>query len=71
MAEEDDEELGNLGADDVRTGVYEGGFKSWESSVDVVRVLDGRRDGGMGVEGQVLEVCLMSSFFGVREVADF
>jgi protein-histidine N-methyltransferase len=39
MAEEDDESLGNLGKDDVRTGIYEGGFKSWESSVDVVRVL--------------------------------
>ena len=45
MAEEDDEGLGNLGKDDVRTGVYEGGFKSWESSLDVVKVLhSGRRD---------------------------
>lgn len=42
MAEEDDEGLGNLGKDDVRTGVYEGGFKSWESSVDVVKVLGSR-----------------------------
>jgi protein-histidine N-methyltransferase len=33
-----------LGKDDVKTGVYEGGFKSWESSVDVVRVLAGRRE---------------------------
>jgi protein-histidine N-methyltransferase len=33
-----------LGKDDVKTGVYEGGFKSWESSVDVVRVLASRQD---------------------------
>lgn len=43
MAEDDEEGLGNLGKDDVKTGVYEGGFKSWESSVDLVRVLAGRR----------------------------
>lgn len=36
MAE--DEEVG-LGKVDVKTGVYEGGFKSWESSVDLVREL--------------------------------
>ncbi|KAG9242506.1 hypothetical protein BJ878DRAFT_167043 [Calycina marina] len=47
MAEEDDEGLRNLGSDDVRTGVYEGGFKSWESSVDLVKVLHSRR-GGIG-----------------------
>ncbi|KAH9888243.1 hypothetical protein F4778DRAFT_413806 [Xylariomycetidae sp. FL2044] len=28
-----------LGVHDVKTGVYEGGFKSWESSVDLVKVL--------------------------------
>jgi protein-histidine N-methyltransferase len=28
-----------LGDSDVKTGVYEGGFKSWESSVDLVKVL--------------------------------
>jgi protein-histidine N-methyltransferase len=28
-----------LGKHDVKTGVYEGGFKSWESSVDMVKVL--------------------------------
>lgn len=57
MAEENDEELGNLGADDVRTGVYEGGFKSWESSVDVVKVLDARRSDFSNSHAQVLEVC--------------
>ncbi|KAH8775594.1 hypothetical protein F5883DRAFT_261325 [Diaporthe sp. PMI_573] len=42
MAEEDAEggELEpGLGAHDVKTGIYEGGFKSWESSVDLVKVL--------------------------------
>jgi protein-histidine N-methyltransferase len=40
MAEaEDGEELVGLGNHDVKTGVYEGGFKSWESSVDLVKVL--------------------------------
>lgn len=28
-----------LGQHDVKTGIYEGGFKSWESSVDLVKVL--------------------------------
>ena len=28
-----------LGSHDVKTGIYEGGFKSWESSVDLVKVL--------------------------------
>jgi protein-histidine N-methyltransferase len=57
MAEEDDEELGNLGKDDVRTGVYEGGFKSWESSVDVVKVLNKRRGNMAGHPIGSLEVC--------------
>ncbi|RFU34355.1 hypothetical protein B7463_g1976, partial [Scytalidium lignicola] len=39
MAEQDDEGLGNLKNDDIKTGVYEGGFKSWESSIDLVKVL--------------------------------
>lgn len=45
LAAEDDE-LGTggdddtgLGKHDVRSGIYEGGFKSWESSVDLVKVL--------------------------------
>jgi len=56
MAEEDDEGLGNLGKDDVKTGVYEGGFKSWESSIDVVKVLHGRRDEVLTCPGDFLEV---------------
>ncbi|KAL2757599.1 hypothetical protein ACRALDRAFT_1074577 [Sodiomyces alcalophilus JCM 7366] len=42
-AETEDSEGGEgpegLGAHDIKTGVYEGGFKSWESSVDLVKVL--------------------------------
>lgn len=40
MAEDDggDPKPG-LGNHDVKTGVYEGGFKSWECSVDLVKVL--------------------------------
>ncbi|KAF6837629.1 histidine protein methyltransferase 1 [Colletotrichum plurivorum] len=34
-------EAEGLGTHDVKTGVYEGGFKSWESSVDLVKVLAG------------------------------
>lgn len=42
MAEEADggETEPGLGTHDVKTGVYEGGFKSWESSVDLVKVLE-------------------------------
>lgn len=44
MAEKDasgdgDELEAGLGQHDVKTGIYEGGFKSWESSVDLVKVL--------------------------------
>lgn len=43
MAEEEEEgseAAAGLGSHDVKTGVYEGGFKSWESSVDLVKVLE-------------------------------
>ncbi|KAI1412588.1 hypothetical protein F5Y13DRAFT_163044 [Hypoxylon sp. FL1857] len=45
MAEDEgaDSEPG-LGNHDVKTGVYEGGFKSWESSVDLVKVLSLSKD---------------------------
>lgn len=45
MAEEDNQDEDapelepGLGNHDVKTGIYEGGFKSWESSVDMVKVL--------------------------------
>ncbi|KAI0433677.1 hypothetical protein F5Y09DRAFT_54703 [Xylaria sp. FL1042] len=44
MAEEDEgENEPGLGNHDVKTGVYEGGFKSWESSMDLVKVLAASR----------------------------
>ncbi|KAI1190080.1 hypothetical protein F5B17DRAFT_438431 [Nemania serpens] len=44
MAEEDEcETEPGLGNHDVKTGVYEGGFKSWESSMDLVKVLASSR----------------------------
>ncbi|ESZ92801.1 hypothetical protein SBOR_6817 [Sclerotinia borealis F-4128] len=57
MAEDegDGEGLMGLGNDDVKTGVYEGGFKSWESSVDLVKVLGGRAAMGEG-RRRVLEL---------------
>lgn len=61
MAEDDEAGLRNLGSDDVKTGVYEGGFKSWESSLDLVRVLAAGWRGGAKEGGErsrrVLEVC--------------
>lgn len=45
MAEDDGQGgLEGLGEHDVKTGVYEGGFKSWESSVDLVKVLASSED---------------------------
>ena len=45
MAEDDGQDgPEGLGEHDVKTGVYEGGFKSWESSVDLVKVLAGGED---------------------------
>jgi protein-histidine N-methyltransferase len=61
MAEEDDEGLGHLGKDDVKTGVYEGGFKSWESSVDVVKVLSERKGSLLHFSSRALEVGLNPS----------
>lgn len=60
MAEDEGngEGLLGLGNDDVKTGVYEGGFKSWESSVDLVKVLSGRTIVGEG-RRRVLEVCVI------------
>jgi protein-histidine N-methyltransferase len=56
MAEEHEAAEVGLGKDDIKTGVYEGGFKSWESSVDLVKVLAGRRSRGGGGTRRVLEV---------------
>lgn len=45
-----------LGEHDVKTGVYEGGFKSWESSVDLVKTLAATREAGSGQEDESLRV---------------
>lgn len=51
MAEENtdnpSESEAGLGEHDVKTGIYEGGFKSWESSVDLVKVLASERVAGV------------------------
>ncbi|KAI3323588.1 hypothetical protein HD806DRAFT_497271 [Xylariaceae sp. AK1471] len=52
MAEEDAGETEpGLGNHDVKTGVYEGGFKSWESSVDLVKVLASSHPFASGTKG--------------------
>ncbi|AEO54033.1 hypothetical protein MYCTH_2296096 [Thermothelomyces thermophilus ATCC 42464] len=48
MAEDDADnpsasDAAGLGEHDVKTGIYEGGFKSWESSIDLVKVLAAER----------------------------
>ncbi len=42
-ADNHSESEAGLGEHDVKTGIYEGGFKSWESSVDLVKVLASER----------------------------
>ena len=63
MAEDESEEGidadgSGLGSHDVKTGVYEGGFKSWESSVDLVKVLaaQGKQSVTEEVPTRVVEV---------------
>jgi protein-histidine N-methyltransferase len=55
MAEENpdnpSESEAGLGDHDVKTGIYEGGFKSWESSVDLVKVLASEKVGDLQVQG--------------------
>lgn len=69
MAEDDgnDTEPG-LGNHDVKTGVYEGGFKSWESSVDLVKVLSISKAflGDMNIAPRVIEVSNLA-VFGIIE----
>ncbi|KAI1005117.1 hypothetical protein K3495_g3101 [Podosphaera aphanis] len=56
MATQDDENLANLDEVDVKTGIYEGGFKSWESSSDLVKVLQGRMQSFLENESNFLEL---------------
>lgn len=63
MAEEEDvagAQSEGLGNHDVKTGVYEGGFKSWESSVDLVKVLAAKNAISTleQMPLRVMEVCL-------------
>jgi protein-histidine N-methyltransferase len=55
MAEENtdnpSESEAGLGDHDVKTGIYEGGFKSWESSVDLVKVLAGEKVSDLLMQG--------------------
>lgn len=68
MVEEHEAAEVGLGKDDIKTGVYEGGFKSWESSVDLVKVLAGRRGTGIEVARRVLEVGHMFRCFPVLTI---
>lgn len=63
MAEADDGETGpGLDNHDVKTGVYEGGFKSWESSVDLVKVLSAMKP-RLDANSQAPTVIEVSSLF--------
>ena len=64
MAEDDGKEgVEGLGEHDVKTGVYEGGFKSWESSVDLVKVLAAEKSAALGTSSplRVIEVRTLCS----------
>lgn len=64
MAEEEDgaeEAAEGLGKHDVKTGVYEGGFKSWESSVDLVKTLATDQQLFSGEQSQPLRVIEVSN----------
>lgn len=67
MAEEDDTVHAGegLGDHDVKTGVYEGGFKSWESSVDLVKVLAAQSHpkSYSTLSARVIEVSVSLSYF--------
>ncbi|TQS37948.1 hypothetical protein Golomagni_01556 [Golovinomyces magnicellulatus] len=56
MAEDDEESLKNLGENDIKTGIYEGGFKSWESSSDLVKVLYQREKSHKRGPSMILEL---------------
>ncbi|KAH6610958.1 hypothetical protein Trco_000978 [Trichoderma cornu-damae] len=53
---EDRVDDGGLGKHDVKTGIYEGGFKSWESSIDLVKVLAARDELTAAQEASSLRV---------------
>ncbi|KAM0455527.1 hypothetical protein ACHAPV_007869 [Trichoderma viride] len=53
---EDRVDDGGLGKHDVKTGIYEGGFKSWESSIDLVKVLAAQDELTVAQEASSLRV---------------
>lgn len=64
MAEDEaanDETLKDIQSTDIRTGVYEGGFKTWECSVDLASILldrGPRKDIDELIKcDQIVEVC--------------
>ncbi|PHH68961.1 hypothetical protein CDD80_7113 [Ophiocordyceps camponoti-rufipedis] len=59
-----------LGDHDVKTGVYEGGFKSWESSVDLVKVLAAQRPLGQTRHELALRPDVLQAFSFVQLVDD-
>ncbi len=64
MAEDgsfDDRSIVGLSTDDIMPHVYEGGFKTWECSVDLARYLVGRGDIADSLRYQelhVIEACI-------------
>lgn len=58
-----------LGEHDVKTGVYEGGFKSWESSVDLVKVLAATGHASPSGRNRPLRVIEVSSNAMLRGLA--
>jgi hypothetical protein len=68
MSEDGDASMVGLGKDDVKTGIYEGGFKSWESSIDVVKVLAARGENVILQEEDILEVSLILYVFLVFQL---
>lgn len=57
---EDRVDDGGLGKHDVKTGIYEGGFKSWESSIDLVKVLAAQDELSAAQEASSLRVIEVS-----------
>lgn len=57
-----EETLKDIGKSDIRTGIYEGGFKTWECSVDLASLLldrGPRKDIDELIRcDQVVEACL-------------
>ncbi|KAF4585416.1 histidine protein methyltransferase 1 [Ophiocordyceps camponoti-floridani] len=68
---EDDGVMEALGDHDVKTGVYEGGFKSWESSVDLVKVLAAQRPLALTRHGRPARIIEMGCGTALPSLAAF